>query len=341
MRSSLSFIKTAETDPSVLIWMPDEFLSQGTEETQADVKRATKGMNSIEPVVWQEILVALSTPEDRMPGVGVSQAGEPLQPEPAIALANMQVISPWEPCEIKPFTRSESEITSPNPGAARENNPEQAGWFAAQRALTENTLAQARQTLLNAEKGAAQILHNAESRAAEILGQAEAQADRVYDEARHQGVAAAETETANLLGAAKAMVDEIAAWKENQIAQGESMMLRLVIDIAQSIFGTGVPLDPETLCQAFGRALAEAKPLGSLRIYLHPDDAEALGPRWGKQQAALSGQNIELVPSEIIKRGGCFIEGQYGSVDARVDTQFQLVKETLLSSLAEAGGGKS
>jgi flagellar biosynthesis/type III secretory pathway protein FliH len=71
-----------------------------------------------------------------------------------------------------------------------------------------------------------------------------------------------------------------------------------------------------------------------LRIYVHPEDALALPPHWAHQQATFSGQKIELIPSDIIKRGGCFIEGQYGSVDARIETQLQMTKDTLMNTLA-------
>jgi flagellar biosynthesis/type III secretory pathway protein FliH len=135
-----------------------------------------------------------------------------------------------------------------------------------------------------------------------------------------------------MLRAAGQVVDELVSWRDNLFSQGEMMMLRLVIEIAQSIFGEGLPLDPEVLGQAFSRALSQAKTLGELRVYVHPEDALVLGPQWVKQQTAMSGQQMDLVPSDIIKRGGCFVEGQFGSVDARVETQFNFTKEALLTS---------
>jgi flagellar assembly protein FliH len=183
--------------------------------------------------------------------------------------------------------------------------------------------AQGGETLLRSEICAADLVRQAEDRAAEITQQAQA-----------AGLTAAKTETTELLQTAMGIVDEVNAWREKQFAHGEMMMLRLVIEIAQSIFGEGLPLDPETLGQAFSRAMTQAKTLGDLRIYVHPVDAAVLGDYWPQRQTALSGQRVELVPSDIIKRGGCFLEGQFGQVDARVDTQFHLVKDTLLSTLA-------
>jgi flagellar assembly protein FliH len=185
-----------------------------------------------------------------------------------------------------------------------------------------------------AEAQAGETLLQAETHAADLVRQAGERVAEVTEQAQTAGLAAAKAETAELLRTAMGIVGEVIDWREDQFAHGEMMVLRLVIEIAQSIFGEGLPLDPETLGQAFSRAMAQAKTLGDLRIYVHPEDAAALGAYWPQRQAALSGQRVELVPSDIIKRGGCFLEGQFGQVDARVDTQFQLVKDTLLSTLA-------
>ncbi len=181
---------------------------------------------------------------------------------------------------------------------------------------------------------AAEIIAKAEKQANEIIQQAESQAMQLTHQAYQDGLAAGNAEISDLLKTARAIAEEVDTWRESTLAKGEMMMLRLVIEIAQSLFGEGLPLDPDTLGNAFSRALTQAKTLGDLRIYVHPEDAVALTPHWAQQQATFSGQKIELIPSEIIKRGGCFIEGQYGSVDARIETQLQMTKDTLLETLS-------
>lgn len=213
-------------------------------------------------------------------------------------------------------------------------------WLAETQTTVETALAQAQHnfqdselTLRSAQQQAAEILSQTSAQAGAMLQQAETQAAAISAQARAEGIAAAEEQTANLIRSAHEILNEVKIWRDHLLTQGEMMMLRLVIEVAQSIFGAGVPLDPETLGQAFTRALTEARTLGGLRVHIHPEDAAILGPHWVKQQEALSGQRIELVPSDLIKRGGCFVEGQFGSVDARLDTQLQLVEETLLSTL--------
>ncbi|MBN1536743.1 MAG: hypothetical protein JW908_08435 [Anaerolineales bacterium] len=187
---------------------------------------------------------------------------------------------------------------------------------------------------------AEEIVSKAEKQASEIIQQAESQATQLTHQAYQDGLAAANAEISDLLKTARAIAEEVDAWRENTLAKGEMMMLRLVIEIAQSLFGEGLPLDPDTLGNAFSRALAQAKTLGDLRIYVHPEDAVALTPHWAQQQETFSGQKIELIPSEIIKRGGCFIEGQYGNVDARIETQLKMTKDTLLEAFTMPPGSQ-
>lgn len=198
---------------------------------------------------------------------------------------------------------------------------------------------QAEARLHQATIEAEQIMTQAKSEAERILLEAQEQANYIHRQAYADGQAAANAEAQGMLRVARAIVDEVEKWKENLFEEGEMMMLRLVIEIAQTIFGDGLPLDPDTLGQAFTRALSQAKSLGDLRMYLHPEDAAVLSTHWDKLQGVTAGQKVELIPSDLIKRGGCYIEGQYGTADARVETQFQLATEALLTNLEKKRPG--
>ncbi|MCI0520748.1 MAG: hypothetical protein L0Z70_10910 [Chloroflexi bacterium] len=240
----------------------------------------------------------------------------------------------WSPYELEPVFAYNPSASQPEESRQHYTTREVEAARRQAEEIQAQAQARADETVRAALAKADEILNRAEAEAAEITQGARSQAAEVARRAQAQGIEAAEAETSDLLQAAASVVEEVKAWRESMFSQSEMMMLRLVIEIAQTIFGDGLPLDPEVLGQAFSRALAEAKTLGDLRLYLHPDDAALLSPHWVKNQAALSGQNLELVPSEIIKRGGCFVEGQFGSVDARVETQFELAKHALLNTLS-------
>ena len=197
-----------------------------------------------------------------------------------------------------------------------------------------------KERLLEAARGeAAEIERLAQARAAEITQSATAQSEQavrtaqeqaadVTSRARREGYEAAEADAGQLLLAAQGVLDEVRAWRTTLFAQSEQSVLDLVARIAQNILGQGVTLEREALEAAFGRAVTEARPLGNLRVRVHPDDAALLSPAWA-QQAAPTGQHLELVPDDTIRRGGCLVEGEAGMVDARLDTQLQLTVKAL------------
>jgi flagellar biosynthesis/type III secretory pathway protein FliH len=180
------------------------------------------------------------------------------------------------------------------------------------------------------------LLEEARQQARQIVQQAQAQADEVTRQAQEAGRRQAEAEVETLLATAQGVLDEVRAWRASTLAAAETDVLELVTAVARLILGEGVALETSALQAAFARALAEAKPLGNLHVHLHPEDAERLGPHWPRQ--APSGQALELVADPTIRRGGCLIEGDHGTVDARLETQLQVALEALS---AAAGNGTS
>jgi len=177
------------------------------------------------------------------------------------------------------------------------------------------------------------LLEEARTQARQILQQAQAQADEVTQQAREAGQRQVEAEAEHLLATAQGVLDEVRAWRAATLAAAEADVLGLVTAVAHLILGDGVALDAEALQIAFARALAETKPLGQLRVHLHPDDAACLTPHWPRQAPA--GQALELIPDPAIRRGGCFIEGEHGTVDARIEAQLQVALEALATAAGE------
>lgn len=174
-----------------------------------------------------------------------------------------------------------------------------------------------------------QLLEQARAEAAELVWAAQAQSAELTAQARQAGLEAAEAETSQMLITAQGVLDEMTAWRRSLLEGQRDFVLELVAEAARVIFGAGFALQPEALARAFTQALAEAKPLGDLRVHLHPDDATLLGPHWPEQQSARLGQKFELVPDLHIRRGGCLVQGEHGVVDARIETQLQTAMEAL------------
>jgi flagellar assembly protein FliH len=211
------------------------------------------------------------------------------------------------------------EIGSPRPGADRPWRSTYSGSYAHS---THDVVQQAREK-------AESLIAEAEAKAKQILDAAHQRADELSLQAHKEGWTAAEDETQYMLQTAKNIVQQIMTWREELFAQSESTVIDLVKEMAVRMFGEGLALDSEILQQNFNHVLENARSMGNITIYMNPEDALALGPYWREYQVSISGREVQVIPSESIRRGGCFVDGKWGSVDARIETQLKSIMDTL------------
>jgi flagellar assembly protein FliH len=146
--------------------------------------------------------------------------------------------------------------------------------------------------------------------------------------AYQQGLETAQRESAAALQAAHAIVEETATWKEALVDQSVPLIVDMVTEIARKMFGEGVALSDQALQQNLNRVLTSGKSLGDLNIYLNPQDAATLDSGWREMRSMTTGSRVRILPADDIKRGGCYIQGQMGAIDARVETQLKTVLDT-------------
>jgi flagellar assembly protein FliH len=189
------------------------------------------------------------------------------------------------------------------------------------------------------EKAAGAILRRARAEADEIILDAQKMADNTIlqaqeeieqqkQDAYQQGLKEAQAEFISALNAMRVMVEEVGEWRKSIMSQGEQILVDMVKDIAQTMFGEGVKLDAQALQINLNRVMESAQGLGDLNVFLNPRDARLLDPSWTEYQLLISGDRVKVIPSENITPGGCFVKGSMGTVDARVETQLAAVIKT-------------
>ena len=162
-----------------------------------------------------------------------------------------------------------------------------------------------------------------------IIAQARKKAERIARQQQEERLDSARDEAQKLLNAAEGVLDGMKQQRAELIAQREDQILDLVLEIGQALFGNGLPLTKEALQEVVQDALQEARELGSLVLYLHPDDKDMLDPHWPDSLPGVSGQ-LKILADPDLQRGGCLVEGECGLVDARVGTKLKKIKSSLL-----------
>ena len=206
--------------------------------------------------------------------------------------------------------------------------------------LNESPLpSQPQQNRINLEKETAQILEQARLQAEELILAAQAEADNVLLQAEEEieqqkkagyqqswDQACADIE--DTLKATHLLVEEVRTWKTELTSQGEQILIVMLKEIAQKMFGDGVDLDTNALQVNLNHIMESAHGLGNLNIFLNPRDAKNLDPSWSEYQKLITGDNVKIIPSGKITRGGCFVKGEMGIVDGRVETQLSAILKT-------------
>lgn len=177
----------------------------------------------------------------------------------------------------------------------------------------------------NPHKIADQIILDAKKEAEDIRASAQADSEQRMQDAYQKGIESAKTEMRESLQAAASVINVAREWRADMMNQAEPMIMDLVKKMAQKMFGEGMELDSIVLQQHFSDVLESARSLGDLRIFMNPNDAVLLGPDWREYQASMIGSKVEIVSNESIKQGGCYIQGEWGTADALVETQLTAI----------------
>lgn len=152
-----------------------------------------------------------------------------------------------------------------------------------------------------------------EARAAELANARTAEQLRTTLPALHAAVAALQIE------------------RDRWLAWWESAAVRLSVGIAEKILRHEVEHHPERVPVMISETLKLAAGNPHIRIRMHPADIEQLRGYGNEILERLNSLGASaLVADEHISRGGCLIETQHGTVDARIETQLQRITDELL-----------
>ncbi len=175
-----------------------------------------------------------------------------------------------------------------------------------------------------------QVLRQAHQRAEALAKQAEAEGYKAgYDKGYAEGLESArhalDQEVANVQAIARALAQA----RQQMLESLEGEVVALALAIARKVIGEEAAHNEQVITHMVRRAARQLGQRGPYRIRLNPQDAQRLAERW-KAQDILDGAEWELVPDERVAPGGCILESGAAIVDARLETQLELVQKALL-----------
>lgn len=212
---------------------------------------------------------------------------------------------------------------------------------------------------------ASAIMEAARTRAAELLKEARKEATRIVEEgvkqaeaarevawqegfeAGHQagyeeGLAAGKAEAeaalrgqfADQMNVIASIVEEARKARAEAVAAAEADILTLSIAIAEKIVKREVEEDPDLTFRVVADVVRRLQGRGRTCIRVHPSVKTAVEELQDELLSASEGiTNLEFVADTSIEPGGCVIETEFGRLDARLETRFLDVSQSLLQLL--------
>jgi len=182
----------------------------------------------------------------------------------------------------------------------------------------------------------------------ELIRKAREEATRIEEEAYQAGYAKGEAEG---LAAGQQKFDEAVQRFDALLAevQGnlgkrnsrhEEELLLLITTMVDRLVHHEVSVNPRVIQACLQGALAFVVEKSMVKVHLHPNDFNRIKEASMENPALLEGKNrIELMEDGSISEGGCFLETDFGDVDATLehgrDKLYEAVEQVFRAALAE------
>ncbi|MEW6723371.1 MAG: FliH/SctL family protein [Bacillota bacterium] len=214
-------------------------------------------------------------------------------------------------------------------------------------AMAERLQQQAVELLRRARDEAERIVSAARQQAEELIDQAVAGSEEIARQAAEAGRAEGyeaglatgreqgRQEAEALIKAAEALREEIARERTRVIVEAEREIAQLAMAVAARIIRREVETSPELVVQLVADALRRVKSEETVTVRANPRDVVVLQENETEIRAANKEiRQLSLVEDPAVESGGALVETGHGSIDARIESQINKVKDAIIEFLA-------
>jgi type III secretion protein L len=193
--------------------------------------------------------------------------------------------------------------------------------------------------LINAEE------YDARSTARQIIAEGEKKRDELIadGERRREEIFAKATEDAKAEVAARAS-EELARAKMQAgqvLAASERDILELALRVASKIIGRELDANPDLNLELVATAIENARGAKAMVLRVNPADGQFMREKRPRLME-LVGRQLDLAVRDDpdVERYGCIIQTEFGTIDAQVKTQFEMLRTVLMPDLGKKDGLK-
>ncbi len=157
-----------------------------------------------------------------------------------------------------------------------------------------------------------------------------------YDEGHERGLQEGLQKAREVLQQFDRAIKDAVSQRENLLREAREKVLELVVQISRKVTYDAIRVDPETTLDMIRGVIDSLIDRSRLKIKVHPDHlpiVEQNIDRFLEGSTTIKELTVESDPR--VKHGGCFIETPTGDIDARLESQFDVIADTLCGGEVE------
>jgi len=178
--------------------------------------------------------------------------------------------------------------------------------------------------VFDARQSAQGIIEEANREKERILAEARREREEVLAKAREQGRQEGLAQATEVLLRAKMQAGEMLASQEKDV-------IALACRVAEKIIGRDLERQPELMVDMCATAIEQLRSAKAMVLRVHPKTAQVLRAR-KPELMELIGRSVDLAIREDqeVAPVGCIVQTEFGTVDAQLPTQFEMLQNVLL-----------
>lgn len=151
-----------------------------------------------------------------------------------------------------------------------------------------------------------------------------------YREGFEQAEAEVRRQYEQMLQEARAIIESAVSNKQQLIQESEPFLIELSCAIAEKIVGRQLSIEPEWTLDLIRNVLRRRKEQGVITLCVSPGQFQFVQDAREELMLAVDSQaEIQIIPDPSVRDHGCVVRSSFGSIDARIDTQLDEIKNQL------------
>ncbi|MGN7383531.1 FliH/SctL family protein [Paenibacillus sp. SAFN-117] len=160
-----------------------------------------------------------------------------------------------------------------------------------------------------------------------------------YDSGVQQATADILQQYEQQMAEAKTILEQAYETKKQIIRDAEPFLIELSCAIAEKIVHQQLTVSPEWIVSMTRQMLARTRERGTITLCVAPEHFAYIQDAKDELQMVVDSQaELVIVPDSSVRDQGCVVRSEFGSIDARIETQLTEIKNALLQAAVSQDG---